>query len=253
VEPWQAVEIFLAGGAAGTINTLVGSGTLVTFPVLLAVGIPPVTANVSNNIGLVPGSVSGAWGYRHELAGQRIRVAHLATASLVGGFLGAAAVIVLPSGAFDAIVPILVSLGLLVMAFGPRLVRRAAARRTDSHVNDGPPRWLWAAVGLTAVYGGYFGAAQGVLLMAVLNLAFADGLQRLNAAKNILVALVNGIAGAVFIVAFDVDWTVVLLIGLGAVGGGQVGARLGRRLPEAVLRIVVIAVGATALVVFLLR
>lgn len=249
----ESVAILLAGVAAGTINTVVGSGTLITFPTLLAFGVPPVTANVSNTVGLVPGSVSGAIGYRRELAGQRSRVLRLVSGSLVGGLAGGVLLLVLPEGAFATVVPVLIGVGVLLVAVQPRISRAVAARRVERPHVEGTrpdPWWIWPATALTGVYGGYFGAAQGVILMGVLGIGVEESLQRLNAVKNILAAVVNGVAGVLFIVVADVDWRIVALIAAGAVVGGQLGARYGRRLPPAVLRTVIIVVGLTALVAF---
>jgi uncharacterized membrane protein YfcA len=239
----EAAAILLAGVGAGTINAVVGSGTLITFPTLLAFGYPPVTANVSNSIGLVPGSVAGAWGYRRELAGQRGRVLRLGVGSLLGGAAGGVLLLVLPEGAFEAIVPALIGLGVLLVVFGPRISAWTDTRRGDS----GQHGWVWPAVALTGVYGGYFGAAQGVLLMAVLGIGIAETLQRLNAVKNILATIVNAVAGLIFIVVADVDWAVVALVATGSVIGGLLGARIGRRLPPRVLRGVIVLVGVVAL------
>jgi uncharacterized protein len=250
----EAVLVGLAGLAAGTINTVVGSGTLITFPTLLAFGVPPVTANVSNTIGLVPGSLSGAYGYRRELSGQKARVLRLAVASLTGGAIGAVLLLVLDEDAFAAIVPILVGLGLVTVVLQPR-INRWIARRHEGQ--DGDPRgyhgawWVWPLVFVGGVYGGYFGAAQGVLLMAIMGIGIPETLQRLNAVKNVLAMLVNLVAGIVFVFVADVDWKVVALIGIGSVIGGQVGATVGRRLSDAVLRVVIVVVGVTALAVFL--
>jgi uncharacterized membrane protein YfcA len=253
VTPFEVVAVLLAGVAAGTINTVVGSGTLITFPTLLAFGVPPVTANVSNTIGLVPGSVSGAVGYRRELEGQRSRVLRLSVASLIGGTTGAVLLLVLPAGAFEAIVPALIVLGLVLVVFQPR-ISGWVARRHDAR--GGLPHhgtwWVWPAVSVTGVYGGYFGAAQGVLLMAVMGIGIDESLQRLNAVKNVLAAIVNAVAGLIFALVADVDWWVVLLIGVGSVIGGQLGATVGRRLPNALLRVVIVLVGLVALTVFLL-
>jgi uncharacterized protein len=254
VSPLEAVLIGLAGLAAGTINTVVGSGTLITFPTLLAFGVPPVTANVSNTIGLVPGSLSGAIGYRRELSGQRPRVLRLAVASLIGGLVGGVLLLVLDESAFEAIVPALILLGLFLVVFQPRISAWVAHR----HEALGEDRrgitgawWVWPAVLVTGVYGGYFGAAQGVLLMAVMGIGIPETLQRLNAVKNVLALLVNAIAGVLFVLVAEVDWKVVALIGGGSIIGGQIGATVGRRLPDGVLRVVIVIVGVTALVVFL--
>ena len=251
----EAIAIALAGLAAGTINTVVGSGTLITFPTLLAFGVPPVTANVSNTIGLVPGSWSGAVGYRRELAGQRPRVLRLAVASLLGGVAGAVLLLVLPEGAFEAIVPVLILLGLVLVVLQPR-ISVWVAERHQRLGRDGERAtgawWVWPAILLVGVYGGYFGAAQGVLLMAVMGIGIQETLQRLNGVKNVLGGVANTVAGLLFALVADVDWLVVLLIGVGSLLGGQLGATIGRRLPAAVLRAVIVLVGVVALAVFLL-
>lgn len=249
---WEAVLIALAGVGAGTINTIVGSGTLITFPTLLALGVPPVTANVSNNLGLVPGSLTGAWGYRRELRGQSTRVLRLLVASVVGGAVGAVLLLTLPSSAFETIVPVLIGLGVLLVVLQPALSRRVAVRREaaeSAEVRDA--RWVWPLVGLTGVYGGYFGAAQGVLLMGVLGIGVPEPLQRLNAVKNVLAAGVNSVAGVLFVFVADLDWLVVALIGVGSVVGGLIGSTVGRRLPARVLRGIIVVVGVVALVALL--
>ncbi|HEX6149716.1 sulfite exporter TauE/SafE family protein [Nocardioides sp.] len=252
MSPFEVAAILLAGMAAGTINTVVGSGTLITFPTLLAFGVPPVTANVSNTVGLVPGSVSGAIGYRAELEGQRSRLVRLGSASLLGGLAGAALLLWLPSKAFDTIVPALIGIGVLLVILGPAISRRVAARTEREEPAEHGATWVWLAVLLTGVYGGYFGAAQGVLLVAILGIGIADTLQRHNATKNVLAAIVNAVAAVVFILVADVDWAVAGLIAAGSIVGGQLGATVGRRLPAPVLRAVIVLVGLTALLVFLL-
>jgi uncharacterized protein len=275
----QALAIFAAGLAAGTINTVVGSGTLITFPVLLAFGYPPVLANVSNNVGLVPGTMSGAYGYRAELAGQRRRVIRLGAASLGGGLVGAIALLELPADAFKAIVPALIGVALVMVLFQPRLARWVAARQqaqaaARAGVPVGPPSGppgsvtvlstaavprpqtalqaggpvLCVLVFLSGVYGGYFGAAQGVLLLGLMGVAFTDSMVRINAVKVVLAGLVNGIAAVVFVIATHVDWGAAGLIAAGAIIGGQVGARIGRKLPPWGLRVLIVCVGIAALV-----
>jgi uncharacterized protein len=252
VSPLEAVLVILAGVAAGTINAVVGSGTLITFPTLLAFGIPPVTANVSNTVGLVPGSLSGVVGYRRELTGQRARVLRLGSASLLGGIVGALLLLVLPSAAFDAIVPVLILLGVLLVIFGPRIQRTVASRaESRGGIPDHGVWWVWPAVAVAGVYGGYFGAAQGVLLMAILGIGVADSMQRHTATKNVLALLVNAVAAVVFIAVADVDWAVAGLIAVGSVLGGQLGATVGRRLPPGLLRAVIAVVGLAALVALL--
>ncbi|MFJ3764362.1 sulfite exporter TauE/SafE family protein [Streptomyces sp. NPDC090082] len=246
---WEALAVFAAGIGAGTINTIVGSGTLITFPVLLATGLPPITANVSNALGLVPGSVSGAIGYRRELKGQKNRVLRLGAVALLGGLIGAMLLLALPSEAFDAIVPVLIGLALVLVLFQPRIAAAVQRRRertgTEAHPDGGPV--LLSGILLASMYGGYFGAAQGVLYLSLMGLLLHDDLQRINAVKNILGALVNGVAAVFFLFVADFDWTAVLLIAVGSTLGGQLGAKVGRRLPPAVLRGVIIAVGIVAI------
>jgi uncharacterized membrane protein YfcA len=247
----EIAAILLAGVAAGTINTVVGSGTLITFPTLLALGVPPVTANVSNTVGLVPGSISGSIGYRRELRGQSRRVLILASGSLLGGIAGAVLLLVLPSKAFDTIVPVLIAIGVLLVILGPAISRRVAQR---AEARGGLPHhgawWVWPAVFGAGVYGGYFGAAQGVLLMAILGIGVDDTLQRHNATKNVLALIVNAVAAVVFILVADVDWAVAGLIAAGAVVGGVIGSTVGRRLPVPVLRGVIVVVGVAAVLSF---
>ncbi len=253
----EVVAVLLAGVGAGTLNAIVGSGTLVSFPVLLAIGLPPVTANISNNIGLVPGSVGGAWGYRRELVGQRRRVLVMGAASLAGGLLGAVLLLVLPAAVFDAVVPVLVVVALVLVVVQPRLTRvvqrrrerRGAAPRPFDAV---PPAAPLASFG-TGVYGGYFGAAQGILLIGLTGLVLDDDLQRLNALKNVLTGLVNSVATVLFTVLWllglaPVAWGAAAVLAVGALAGGLLGGRVGRLLPPAVLRGVIVVVGLVAVV-----
>jgi len=247
------VAIFLAGIAAGTINAVVGSGTLVTFPTLLAIGVPPVTANVSNTLGLVPGSLSAAIGYRRELKGQLPRLLRLGAASVLGGITGAVLLLVLPDDAFNAIVPVLIALGCVLVIFQPAISRRVAARAEAKGV-ERPVHgaaWVWVLVYLAGVYGGYFGAAQGVLLMAILGVGLTETMQRNNGIKNVLAMLVNLVAAVVFIFVADIDYRVAGLIAVGSVIGGQLGATVGRRLPSWALRGFIVVVGIAALTQFL--
>ena len=243
----HALGIFGAGIVAGTINTVVGSGTLFTFPVLLAFGYAPVTANVSNTVGLVPGSVSGAIGYRAELRGQTRRAVPLAGASLIGGIVGAILLLSLPPSAFKAIVPGFIAVALALILLQPRISRALATRRTRGHDRVGPT--ATAGTFASGIYGGYFGAAQGILLLAILGLSFeGEDLQRINALKVVLAGLVNLVAGVVFVFSAHVVWLVSLLLAIGSTIGGVLGARYGRRLPPAALRAVIVAIGIFAIV-----
>ena len=176
----EAFLVLAAGLAAGTINTVVGSGTLITFPTLLAIGLDPVAANVSNTIGLVPGSLSGAVGYRRELSGQRSRLLRLAPAAAAGGLVGAVLLLVLPDDAFDAIVPALIGVGCVLVAVQPWLTRLLGRDGREERPPHGSVLVV-VLIFLTGVYGGYFGAAQGVLLIAIMGLLLDAHLQRVNA------------------------------------------------------------------------
>lgn len=242
----EALAIFAAAVAAGAINAVVGSGSLITFPTLLAFGIPAVIANVSNNVGLVSGNVSGAFGYRRELAGQRGRLLRLGVPAAVGSLAGAILLLSLPASAFTLIVPVLILISCVLVIIQPRLNAWTAARRARRQARGSPV--LAAGVFVSSVYGGYFGAAQGVLVIGLLGSFLDDDLQRVNAAKNVLVAIVNGTAAIVFILFAQVNWLVVLLIAVGSTGGGLLGARVGRRLPALALRILVVVIGVIAAV-----
>ncbi len=261
VDLGSATAITVAAVAAGTINTVVGSGTLITFPTLLALGYPPVTANVSNNIGLVFGGISGTWGYRRELAGQGPTLRRLAPMSLIGAITGALALLTLPAAAFETIVPVLIGLSLVLVVTQPRIAAAMARRRADRQAtDDAPPRHpvgpvLAVGTALAGVYGGYFGAAQGVLLVGLLGSLLSESLQRVNAAKNLLSVLVNALAAVTFLVVRPgaADPAVVALIAGGSILGGFLGARIGRWLPGLALRAVIVVVGVVAIVRLLAR
>jgi len=261
VGPAEAVAIFGAGVAAGTVNAVVGSGSLITFPTLLAFGYPPVVANVSNNIGVVPGNVSGALGYRRELAGQRGRLIRLGVVAAAGSAGGAAALLSLPSASFRFIVPVLILIACALVVAQPWLSGRIAARRSRRSEADGGSAdgasadggeaispVLSAGVLGSSAYGGYFGAAQGVLLIGLLGTFLDESLQRVNAAKNVLAGIANGVAALIFIVFAHVAWLVVLLIATGSTLGGLLGARFGRQLPPLALRIFVVLIGVISAV-----
>jgi uncharacterized membrane protein YfcA len=260
---WEMAAVAAAGFAAGGINAVVGSGTLVTFPVLLAVGLPPVTATVSNSLGLVAGNLTGAIGYRRELQGQRRLLLSLLPASMLGALTGAFLLLHLPASSFEAIVPVLIGLAVVLVAVQP-VLQRALARRSPVVVDDddvrlriGPGRLvaMFAGAYVTGTYGGYFAASQGVLQIGIFGLLIRESLQRLNALKNVLTTAVNGVAaGAYVVVATDrVDWRAAALIAVGAILGGYTGARFGRRLPPAVLRTAIVVLGLIAIAVLLTR
>lgn len=244
MSPFDAVALLATGLLAGVINTIVGSGSLLTFPTLLAIGYPPVVANVTNTVGLVLGNLSGVVGYRRELAGQRGRIVQLAGFGVGGGVLGAVLLLALPQTVFRRVVPVLILIAVLLVIAQPRLSSYMARHR-------GRPGSAWAlrgAVALTSVYGGYFGAAMGVIYMAVLSVFIDDDLQRINALKNVIAAIVNGVAAVVFVFFARVEWPAVALLAVSGLVGGQLGAAIGRRLPSGVLRVVIVIAGLAAVV-----
>jgi uncharacterized membrane protein YfcA len=251
--PWfELVAITVAGVAAGTINTIVGSGTLITFPTLLAFGFSPVTANVSNNLGMVPGGVSGAWGYRRELVGQSRLVRRLVPMSLLGSTAGALLLLWLPAQAFRAIVPLLLAVSVVLVLVQPRLQQRMQRRLEHPEARPGrlhAPALLGGTFAAGA-YGGYFGAAQGVLLMGLLGSLVPEPLQRLNAVKIVLAFVANSVAAVIFLVVAreHIDPAVVGLLAIGTVVGGGLGSRYGRRLPPRALRALIVVVGVVAIV-----
>jgi uncharacterized membrane protein YfcA len=236
----EALAVLAAGFAAGGINTIVGSGSLITFPTLLAVGYGSVTANVSNGIGLTLGNVSGAIGYREELRGQRARVLRLMVGSAAGSLVGGILLLALPQSVFDAVVPVLILFAVALMAFK----RTPTATAQYEHLNA-----ALAVAFVTGIYGGYFGAAQGIILLALMRLCFTDDLQRLNGMKNALVMVANGVAALLFIAVADVAWEAAALIAVGSIVGAQVGAKYGRRLHPEVLRWIVIVGGTIVAIV----
>jgi uncharacterized protein len=256
VGPAEGLAIFGVGVAAGAVNAVVGSGSLITFPTLLAFGFPPVVANVSNNVGLVPGNISGAVGYRRELSGQRSRLLRLGVYSAAGSLAGAAALLALPSSSFQLIVPVLILTACVLVLIQPRLSGWVIARRKRGAEQDGIAQAarerispvLGAGVFGSAAYGGYFGAAQGVLVIGLLGTFLDESMQRVNGAKNVLVAVVNGTAAVVYIIFAHVAWLVVLLIAVGSTLGGSLGARFGRELPPQALRAFVVLIGVISAV-----
>ena len=252
---WELVAVLVAGVGAGAINALVGSGTLITFPTLVAFGVPPVTATMSNAIGLVAGGVSSTWGYRRELEGQWPRLRWQMPASFLGAIAGCWLLLHLPETVFETVVPILLVAALILVVAQPYIQKWVGRRSSPGgdlmpqHL--GPARIAAMTVGTFAVgvYGGYFTAAQGILLMGILGVVVPDHLQRLNAAKNLLSLVVNVVAAVTYtLVAFDrIDWWAAAAIAVGSLAGGFLGARYGRRLSPRALRAVIVVVGLIGL------
>jgi len=240
----------LAGFAAGAINAAAGGGSLVTFPALIAVGYPPLVANVTNNVAVSPGYATAAWGYRGELRGQRGRIAPLAAVSAFGSIVGVGLILVSSPSAFEGIVPFLV-----LAACGLLAAQPAIGRRIGDRTGEGGRPSVGALVGqtLAAVYGGYFGAALGVAVLALLGTFFDDTLQRLNALKALLQLVIGGTAALGFVLLTPVAWGAAAIVGPASLAGGLVGARLAKRVSDRVLRGGIVAYGVVAAVWLFLR
>jgi hypothetical protein len=243
----QALAVLAAGLTAGAVNAIVGSGSLVTFPVLLAVGFPAVTANISNSVGLVFGNVSAAWGYREELGGQRERALMGGAGTALGAIAGGVLLLTLPEGVFEAVVPVLILLACALMIARPK---PKLSHGSLSHHRKIALVGIGFAVG---VYGGYFGAAQGVILLAALRFLIPDHLQRLNGLKNVMVGVANGVAAVLFVIVAHVAWDAAALVAVGSIAGAQIGARCGRRIPDQTLRWTVVTVGVIVAIVLIVK
>ena len=240
----EVLAILAAGFVAGMVNAVVGTGSLLTFPTLLAVGYPPVVANMSNTVGLVLGNVSGVVGYRRELAGQRNRLLELAIPTAIGAVVGATLLLALPEGVFRRVVPLLVLFAVALVIAQPRL--SALLARYRDHAGSA---WaLRAAILMAAIYAGYFGAGVGVIFIGILSVFIKDDLQRLNGVRNVLAAISNAVASLVFIVFGHVAWEAAGLLAVSSIAGGQLGASVGRRLPSNILRTLIVVGGLAAVV-----
>jgi uncharacterized protein len=267
MSPVDAVLILLAGVGAGVMNAVVGAGTLITFPTLLLLGYPPLLANMSNAVGLIPGSIAGAYGYRATLVGRGRIVRRLMLATASGGLLGALLLVLLPAGTFEAVIPTLLIASAILAAFQPRIAGRVALRRARrssapavtaattpaAGVSEAPiaerltPAIVFAVFG-TGIYGGYFGAAQGVILLVVLGVALGGAMNSLNGIKNVLSGVANFVSATLFVFIGEIDWAVAGLVAIGATVGGGLGGRYGRRLPANALRGLVVLVAVIAAV-----
>ncbi len=257
----KSALIVLAGGGAGFINSIVGSGTLISFPTLVGLGFAERAANIANGTGLFPGSLSAVAAQRPELVGQRNRLLRLVPASMLGGITGAILLLTLPGSWFKRIVPFLILFGVGLVLAGPPIQRKLRERNATPPTPPTPPTaatvaavnaservgpLVTGAVFLAGIYGGYFGAAQGIILMGILGVGVRDALPRLNATKNVLAGTVNGIAAVVFVINGDVLWSVVGLVAVGSIVGGLLGARVGRKIAPAVLRGCIVVIGIVA-------
>ncbi|MET4900085.1 sulfite exporter TauE/SafE family protein [Paenarthrobacter sp. CC6] len=252
MEILSSILVFFAGLWAGTINAVVGSGTLVTFPVLIALGVAPVVASMSNAMGLVAGTAAGAWGYRRELAGRGRQLLKLMPASLLGGITGAWLLLHLPEKVFGYVAPVLLVAALLMVLFQPKLqawIRNREQNPEHAIKDKSHGILLVVMIYLAGVYGGYFVAAQGILLVGILGVFLSGTMQNANAMKNILTLTVNMVAAVSYLIfAFDrINWWVVLLIAVSSTIGGLLGSKVGRKLSPKVLRGVIFTLGIVAL------
>jgi uncharacterized membrane protein YfcA len=244
------VLLAAAGFLAGALNAAAGGGSLISFPALIAVGYPPLTANVTNNIAVAPGYVTGATGYRRELRGQGHRILPLTVASAIGSLVGVGLILISSQSAFESIVPFLVLAACVLLAFQPAITRRLEEHSGD---RDRPGSGVLAGQALAAVYGGYFSAALGVVVLAVLGLAFDDTLQRLNALKALLQLIIGAVSAVGFALVTPVAWTAVAVVAPASVVGGEVGARLARRVSDRALRVGIVTYGVACAVWLFVR
>jgi uncharacterized membrane protein YfcA len=257
VTPLEGVLLALAGLAAGVANAVAGGGSLLSFPALLAVGYPAVDANVTNTVSLWPGYLSGAAAYREDLQVQRDRVVALGVTAALGGLAGTVLLLVAPPGVFEAVVPYLVLVAVVLLAAQPTIAtvvrrradQRAAAGRTARPDHASVPLHLTTFA--AATYGGYFGGGLGVILLAVLGIFLPDDLTRLNGVKNALSLVVNTVALVGFGLFGPVAWGAVAVVGPASLAGGVLGSRLARRISATVLRRIVVVWG-TAVAIRLL-
>jgi uncharacterized membrane protein YfcA len=240
LEPAQLLLLAAAALLAGAVNAVAGGGSLLSFPALLAVGYPAITANVTNSVALTPGYFGGTLGYRRELTGQRRRILALGATSAVGAVVGAFLLLVSSPELFERIVPFLIFLACGLLAAQTRLARLVQVRRAGAGRHTGP---LFAAQFLAAVYGAYFGAGVGIMMLAILGIFLTDSLQRLNALKGLLSLLISVVAAVYFALLADVSWVAVAVMAVASLLGGQLGVLLARRLNDQVLRWLVIAFG----------
>jgi hypothetical protein len=235
--PEALLALFLAGVAAGTVSVLVSLASLISYPALLAVGLPPVAANVTNTVSLVATGIGAGLGSRRELVGQGPVIARLAVAGVIGGAAGALLLLVLPERTFELVAPVLIAGASVLLLVQPRLKARRAARTARLSASTG------AVYGATAVYTGYFGAAGGILAFVALTRVIDRPFHDVNAAKNLLAAVSNGAAAVVFVLLGPVHWLAALPLAAGLFTGGLIGPAIARRIPAPVLRAVVAACG----------
>jgi uncharacterized membrane protein YfcA len=249
--PEHGIVLGVAGFLGGAINSVAGGGSLISFPALLAVGYPSVTANVTNTVALWPGYVGATTAYRKELEGQRSRVIVLGLTSIAGGVVGSTLLLTTPASVFKAVVPWLILLACALFGIQPFVTRKLADWHigSEGHHSAG----LHVAVFVAAVYGAYFGAGLGIVLLAFLGLVIADSLQRLNGLKQVLSVLINSVALVAFAAFGPVAWTAVAIMAVASLAGGRLGGTFARKLSPIVLRVLVLCFGVTVGCILLAR
>jgi hypothetical protein len=239
----EAVGLLAAAFAAGAINAVAGGGSLISFPALLAAGYPSKTANITNTVALWPGYIGGSLGYREELRGQGRRLLQLSLPNIGGALVGAAILLLTPEDAFDVVVPFLILFACLLMAAQDRIGVYTEQHRLDFAERGGMPPAMYVSMFLLGVYGAYFGAALGIMTLAVFTILINDNIQRLNALKGMSSLIINIFAVLVFVFSGYVEWAPAAVMAVGAIAGGYLGAGVARRLGREWLRITVIAYG----------
>ena len=251
---FEQLAVVAAGFGAGVLTSTVGVASLLSFPILVAVGLPPVVANATNTVGMTPAGLSGSFGYRRELSEHPRVTATVVATCMVGSVAGATLLLALPPGVFEAVVPWLILFTCVLVGAQPRisswLRNRQGADLVEPRTTMSPITIVFAV--LTGVYGGYFGAGSGVMMLAVLGLGLDIELRVTNALKTLAVLAANLVAAVIFIFAANLDWAAVGMLAIGSVVGGYVGAHIGRRLPPALFRSLIVLIGVTASVMMLL-
>jgi uncharacterized protein len=250
---FHEILIFLAALTAGFINAIAGGGTLVSFPVLLALGIPPVVANVTNTVALVPGTIGGMWSQRKEFQSQYKRLIKLLPVSIIGGIAGGLLILNTNENTFKIIIPYLILLATLLLAAQVKIKNWVVARIGQAHTEHHNPIFMLSMVFAAAVYGGYFGAGLGVILMAVLGLVTDDSMTRLNFLKQALGFAINMAAAIYFAFSGKVDWMIAFIMIFGSLAGGLVGGKLAGKMKPEVLRWIVVSAGLIAATIFFLK
>jgi uncharacterized protein len=253
IEGIEFLLIGLAAIGAGAINALAGGGTLLTFPMLIAVGVPPVNSNVTNTVSLIPGYLSATFAQLKDLKGQEARLWWLLPLSAVGGLAGGIILLATEEAVFRALVPYLILFAAALLAVQEPLRARIVRRLEQDGAQSLSPFWTVLPVGLAAIYGGYFGAGVSVIVLAVLGLVFDDSLTRLNALKQAISFSINITAAIFFVFSGQVVWSAAAVMAVGALIGGALGGRIAGRIKASTLRLVVVVIGVAVAIIYLVR